>query len=241
VLLNWFRAVEAATAVVVLFMKDENAWHVSILHTLVVIVVALFLFFFVWFDRVGLVVGNLKGCQVRKRIACLLGLLLLLVVVVLNWLRVVVAAAAVVVLLVVLNDDENDDDGELNAVEDDGKFDSPVFIVCIIIMDWLLFKLFQVGRVLAPLFINIELLLLFINGIAAAKGCIVALPLGCIMLLLLLVLPIKLPIFPIIFFMALLLLFGYMATIPPPRPAMKPDDVDDNDDIGEDAMCVTGV
>jgi len=42
VLLNWFQAVEAATAVVVLFMKDENAWHVSILHTLVVIVVAFF-------------------------------------------------------------------------------------------------------------------------------------------------------------------------------------------------------
>jgi len=93
----------------------------------------------------------------------------------------VVAAAAVVVLLVVLNDDENDDDGKLNAVEDDGKFDSPMLIVCIIIMDWLLFKLFQAGRVLARLFINIELLLLFINGIAAAKGCIVALPLGYIM------------------------------------------------------------
>jgi len=29
--------------------------------------------FLVWFDRVGLVVGNLKGCQVQKRIALFVG------------------------------------------------------------------------------------------------------------------------------------------------------------------------
>jgi len=176
---------------------------------------AVILLIFLGFQHKLFVHGNRQLTVLRTSQLSIVRLLLV-VVVLLNWLRVVVAAAAVVVLLVVLNDDENDDDGELNAVEDDGKFDSPVFIVCIIIMDWLLFKLFQVGRVLAPLFINIELLLLFINGIAVAKGYIVALPLGYIMLLLLLVLPIKLPIFPIIFFMALLLLFGYMAPIPPP-------------------------
>jgi len=147
--------------------------------------------------------------------------LLLLVVVVLNWLRVIAAVAVVELLL--LNGDEND--GELNAVEDDdGKDDNPVFIVGII-MDWLLL-LFQAGRVLAPLFIIIIMELL----LNAAEEYMVALPLGYIMLLLLL-LPMIFPMFPIfIALLLLLLLLGYMLptpiTPPPPRPAIKPDDVD---------------
>jgi len=179
----------------------------------------------------GLVI--LKNVKSEKGSRCLLGLLLLLlvvVVVVLNWLRVIAAAAVVVLML----KDGEKDDGGLNALDDDeGKDDSPVFVVgIIIIMEGLL--LFQAGRVLAPLlFIIMELL--FIDGIAAA-GYIVALPLGYIMLLLLLLLPIMLPIF---IALLLLLLLGCMPPIAPapPRPAIKPDD----DTGAGDDMCVNGV